>query len=80
MNKAGDLAPQARRQEHIRVFHTLLETVCDTMVDQSWRWWCLDNIHHPLREIRALSLTEADRKETIRLEAELRILSHYFLK
>ena len=79
-NKAGSrLSRQDERRLQIEVLCVLLDTVCDSMIDDCWRGWCLDNACHPLSAIRRLSYTREDKRELARLEREMRELSRYFL-
>lgn len=67
------------RQNQVEVLEIILETVCDSLVAKCWRGWCLDNAHRPLRNIRLLSGTEAQKNDLIKLETKMRTLSYYFL-
>ncbi len=73
------LPPEQARQMQVEVLEIILETICDCMIAKCWRGWCLDNAHRPLRNIRLLSTTESEKRHLIKLEAEMRTLSYYFL-
>ena len=73
------LSAQQARQVQIDVFEILLDTICDCMIAKCWRGWCLDNAHRPLRNIRLLSSTTAEKAQLANLEAQMRTLSYYFL-
>jgi hypothetical protein len=64
---------------HRRILDLLMETVCDDLIAKCWRGWCLDNIYRPLGRLRRLSATEAEGRELAKLEAQMRMLSYYFL-
>jgi hypothetical protein len=73
------MPPEQARQVQVDALEILLETICDCMIAKCWRGWCLDNAHRPLRNIRLLSSTEAEKAHLVKLEAEMRTLSYYFL-
>ena len=68
-----------QREIFYYVYPTLLETICDPLIDQYWRRVCLDNIHKPLHQISELAQTNDEKKENLRLKNEFITVCSYFL-
>lgn len=78
--RAQDLSREQARQLYISVFNVIVEVVCDDLIAKCWRGWCLDNVYKPLAMLRVLSVSVNEKKELASLEAQMRLLSSYFLR
>jgi hypothetical protein len=83
LNELRNVAHQVPRKQKLEIYKSvidvLMETICDDLIAKCWRGWCLDNIYKPLGALRYLSETNQERKELVKLEAQMRTLSYYFL-
>ncbi|MCV6610377.1 MAG: hypothetical protein OIF55_06375 [Amphritea sp.] len=68
-----------QRSIYLRAYKTLLETVCDSLIDRHWRVNCLNQIYRPIFAMKRLASTPTDKAQIRTLRAELARLSHYFL-
>lgn len=68
-----------QRTIYLRAYKTLLETVCDSLVDRHWRVSCLNQIYRPIFAMKRLARTPTDKAQIRTLRTELARLSHYFL-
>ncbi|MDB4837325.1 hypothetical protein OAH87_02535 [Marinomonas sp.] len=64
---------------HERVFHVLLNTICDSNVPSHWRQTCMDKAYSPLSQLKCLIVTYQDARNYFRMEHSLRTLSRYFI-
>ena len=47
------MQPAATKQKtYERMYHTLLDTICDPLIETHWRYICLDNINRLLINIQ----------------------------
>lgn len=67
------------RETYVHIYHTLLETICDPLIDRHWRKACLDNINKPLTKMYELAQTCCEQRITIELNRELLVISKYFI-
>lgn len=63
----------------LRIFNTLLDTICDVTIAYHWRCQCLDSIHQPLLALQRLAITTQEQVNGQHLCHELATLSHYFM-
>ncbi|MGH1427153.1 MAG: hypothetical protein ACRBEE_04390 [Arenicella sp.] len=68
-----------KRVIYERMFHTLLDTICDPLIESHWRHTCLDNIHQPLNNIHKLARTCCECRHAHELHHEVSVTSQYFL-
>ncbi|MEM7360858.1 MAG: hypothetical protein AAF431_17340 [Pseudomonadota bacterium] len=79
-HETGLMMPrEERRKLHLEVIEIIQETICDPLIAKCWRGWCLDNLDKPLAYVRQNSVTDQEKNQLAKLEAELRILSAYFV-
>lgn len=78
-DQSEGLTREQVRRIYISAFNVILETVCDDLIARCWRGWCLDNIGKPLKMLKEHSVTDIECDELKSLEAQMRLLSRYFL-
>jgi|GEM_PF-1314556 len=59
------------------LFDLLMDTVCDALVKEYWRQYCLDHFYIPLQSLSSLSLSKTQHLELQRKRNELRVLGQY---
>ncbi|WP_421712834.1 hypothetical protein [Alteromonas abrolhosensis] len=57
----------------------LYETICDPLVSEQWRYYCLDHVYKPLLKAERYAKSESDRIALARIKIDMQMLVPHFL-